>query len=218
MQGYGHGRADLALRGKPSLAELRAGVYGMAPDTSSAERRAAEHLYDARQAQFAQAAAQMAARPTPHAAVGPTATADEIAAGVLGSRMVPSYGPTPTGQEIAGQILGPGERPPVATVLGGAPVVPSDEGLKTNIRNAPVEEALDHLKPYSYRYKDPSLGEGQRTGIMAQDLEKSPVGLSTVIQTPKGKGIDVNRGLSLSLASVADLHARVKALEAKRGQ
>ena len=92
----------------------------------------------------------------------------------------------------------------------------SDERTKEGIHASGVEQALDHLKPYSYSYKDPSMGEGRRVGVMAQDLEKSPVGLSTVIETPRGKAIDVNRGLSLALASSADLHARVKALEAGR--
>ena len=97
--------------------------------------------------------------------------------------------------------------------------VMSDKRLKTGTHfgDRTVEDTLDHLRPYSYSYKDPSLGAGQRVGIMAQDLEKSPMGLASVIETPRGKAIDINRGLSLSLAANADLHERVKRLEAKRG-
>lgn len=93
----------------------------------------------------------------------------------------------------------------------------SDRNLKTDIRDGSnvVESALDHLKPYTYRYKDDSMGEGVRPGIMAQDMEKSAMGKRAVVPTPIGKAVDVSRGLSLALAASANLHSRLRKLEEK---
>lgn len=167
---------------------------------------------------------------------GPTPTGEEIAGqylpapqGALPAPQVPAQLPAPQRGylPVARDYLtsgAPGVLYGAANDLremqpSGETAVTSDERAKTGTHpgDIAVQETLDHLKPYSYSYKDQSLGQGERVGIMAQDLEKSPMGLSSVIETPRGKAIDVNRGLSLALAADADLHARVKALEAKRG-
>lgn len=92
----------------------------------------------------------------------------------------------------------------------------SDRNLKTDIIEeigTEVDELLAELTPKTYRYKDEKHGEGVRVGIMAQDLERSALGRTIVISTPEGKMLDVPKALSLALAAVARLDARVRELE-----
>jgi hypothetical protein len=93
----------------------------------------------------------------------------------------------------------------------------SDERLKTDITDGrhEVDRMLDELLPKEYAYKDQKHGEGRRVGIMAQDLEKSEAGRKVVYELPEGKALDINKGLSAALASVARLNERVRAIEAK---
>ena len=75
---------------------------------------------------------------------------------------------------------------------------------------------LDALQPYQYEYLDPDLpggGPGKFVGIMAQDAQKSDLGATMVLDTDHGLMLDMRRGFSISLASLATLHKRVKALE-----
>lgn len=98
----------------------------------------------------------------------------------------------------------------------------SDKKTKTHIKNADkaVEKLLSHLKARSYKYKDKYQeegGEGNRVGVMAQDLEKSKAGKEMVSEGPDGiKRIDQKKALSVSLAALADLHKRIKHLEEAR--
>ncbi len=92
----------------------------------------------------------------------------------------------------------------------------SDRNLKTDISEdagAEVDDILRNLSPKAYRYKDERHGKGRRVGIMAQDLERSWLGADIVEDTPDGKMLDVNKALSLALAAVARLDARVRELE-----
>ena len=93
----------------------------------------------------------------------------------------------------------------------------SDERLKRDIVDADeqVDEVLANLSPKAYSYKDEKYGVGPRVGIMAQDLERSTLGREIVIDTSEGKMLDVNKALSLALAAVARLDARVRDLEDK---
>ena len=50
-------------------------------------------------------------------------------------------------------------------------------------------------------------------GVMAQDLEKSPMGASFVKDTPAGKQVDYGHGLAAILASQANIHDRLRTLE-----
>ena len=95
------------------------------------------------------------------------------------------------------------------SLSGGGPG--SDIRIKENIRSGheSTEQMLDQLHPYVYGYKEPEkFGYGQRQGVMAQDLEKSSLGAAAVQDTPEGKTIDMGKGLSLSLAGLANLHER----------
>ena len=94
----------------------------------------------------------------------------------------------------------------------------SDIRAKTNISAADseVESFLDALNAYQYEYRDPDApgaDAGMFTGIMAQDLEKSPMGASFVQDTPDGKQVDYGHGLAAILAAQANIHERLKELE-----
>jgi hypothetical protein len=93
----------------------------------------------------------------------------------------------------------------------------SDIRAKTNISpgSGEVESFLDALNAYTYEYKDPNGSDeaGMFTGVMAQDLEKTPMGASFVQDTPKGKRVDYGHGLAAILASQANIHDRLKQLE-----
>lgn len=94
----------------------------------------------------------------------------------------------------------------------------SDERLKENVSNGgpAIRSALDSLDPKSFRYKDQGLGEGQRLGIMAQDMERTPYGKAIVEEDEGGKVIDANGGLNMALAAIADLHKRLKKFEGEK--
>jgi len=94
----------------------------------------------------------------------------------------------------------------------------SDINAKREIRAADsqVEGFLDALNAYQYKYKDPQApgaDPGMFVGVMAQDLEKSPMGASFVKDTPHGKMVDYGHGLAAILASQSNLHDRLRQLE-----
>jgi len=107
----------------------------------------------------------------------------------------------------------------IGTALGGyAALKGSDIRAKTNISPGAgeVESFLDALNAYTYEYKDPDApgaDAGMFTGVMAQDLEKTPMGASFVKDTPQGKQVDYGHGLAAILASQANIHDRLKQLE-----
>lgn len=96
----------------------------------------------------------------------------------------------------------------------------SDERLKKDVTDArsEIDAVLDALSPKSYSYKDEKHGKGRRAGIMAQDLERAPAGKRVVEERPDGKMLDVNKALSLALASSARLNERVRKLEGKESK
>ena len=93
----------------------------------------------------------------------------------------------------------------------------SDIRTKTNISpgSGEVESFLDALNAYTYEYKDPNGSDeaGMFAGVMAQDLEKTPMGASFVQDTPQGKMVDYGHGLAAILASQANIHDRLRTLE-----
>ncbi len=118
-------------------------------------------------------------------------------------------------------------------VAAGAAFAASDIRGKTDIRpvadseigealaamavgNESISEFLDALDAYKFRYKDPDAPgatHGELIGVMAQDAEKSEAGRDMVFETDRGKMLDMVKGLSLALASSANLNKRIKALE-----
>lgn len=84
----------------------------------------------------------------------------------------------------------------------------SDERLKTNIVPVSKEELAEmrkHLKAYRFNYSNQDHGEGEFVGVMAQDLEKSPLGRSLVREDRFGnKQVDLLRVAMLFLATQAE--------------
>lgn len=93
----------------------------------------------------------------------------------------------------------------------------SDKDLKKDIAPADkyIGDFLEEVKPSQYEYKDPKNGVGKQYGVMAQDLEKHPVGASLVISTPEGKKVDMAKGGAVILAAQSSLHRRLKQLESE---
>lgn len=97
----------------------------------------------------------------------------------------------------------------------------SDKEIKKDIKpdDKNLDKFVEQLQAYSYKYKDtskPGTAEGERHGIMAQDLEKSEIGKSFVKDTPNGKMVDYGQGFGAILASQARLNERLKELETKK--
>ncbi len=104
--------------------------------------------------------------------------------------------------------------------LGSAGIAAvSDERAKKDVRDGTdsIEVLLDALSPKKWDgYKDPNDGRAVG-GIVAQDAEKGgPIGRAMVQEGPGGKlQLDPAASISAALAAVADLHERLKRVEAK---
>lgn len=96
----------------------------------------------------------------------------------------------------------------------------SDARMKQDVQ--PVRQMMDQLAPYTFRYRsesgagNPFEPQKRYLGVMAQDLEKSPLGQTMVENTPMGKTIDVGKGVGAFLAATADLNRRLNALERRK--
>jgi hypothetical protein len=89
----------------------------------------------------------------------------------------------------------------------------SDENVKEDVDDFDPSAFLESIVPKKYKYKDQQMGQGERYGVMAQDLERSPAGDSVVHDTPEGKVIDTKEATGPMLAALGDLHARIKRIE-----
>ena len=101
-----------------------------------------------------------------------------------------------------GQMLGN-----IAQIGGTIAGLFSDERVKTNIEplnKADIEEMKKHLKAYAFNYTSDEFGKGDWIGVMAQDLEKSKLGRTLVIEKNGLKTIDTNKVLSMFLATMAE--------------
>jgi hypothetical protein len=112
-------------------------------------------------------------------------------------------------QTLLGGLLGAGG------AVGAAAL--SDRNAKTDIRtNKETQAFLNALTDNEYRYKDTSqagTAPGKQYGPMAQDLEKTPMGRTAVIEGPNGKMVDSARGFLLALSGLANLNQRLAKLE-----
>jgi hypothetical protein len=98
----------------------------------------------------------------------------------------------------------------------------SDEDVKENkqkLSDDDLDSIFDKLVPTQFTYKKSvqRIGApgGSVTGVMAQDLEKTPQGAMIVIDSPNGKKLDGQKALSLALAALSSQNNRIKALEGK---
>lgn len=99
-------------------------------------------------------------------------------------------------------------------IIGG---LLSDERKKKLIKNPKdvLDAVFEHVQPKQFNYKDDS-GEDpniQHIGIMAQDLEKTPLS-GAVMNTPEGKKIDAGQLTLGNTAMLSELNEKLnKALE-----
>lgn len=94
----------------------------------------------------------------------------------------------------------------------GALAAASDQNLKTNVSSAerPLDDFLQHLGAHQYEYKDKQDGAKTYVSPMAQELEKTTIGKSAVIDTPRGKMVDYARIMGATLSAVAIHHQDIK--------
>lgn len=92
--------------------------------------------------------------------------------------------------------------------LASAAILASDERLKINIKPIDPNDLLElkkTIKPYKWNYINESDGKGDWFGVMAQDLEKSKIGKTLIIEDEHGyKKIDLKKLASLFLALIAE--------------
>lgn len=192
----------------------------MPPDESDEKSKESdeEKKSKARRKAFAEAGASLAKGMSPGEGI---AALGASLADVLASRKsaTPTVAPTPA---MAMQ--------PFSGARFASPDIMSDIEQKVAERNKgkdeskfpsaakEVNEMMDKLQPKKYRYKNPNApgaAEGNRYGIMAQDLEKSSLGKTLVKQTQQGKMVDTVQGFGAVLAAQAELNRRLKKLEKK---
>jgi len=103
------------------------------------------------------------------------------------------------------------------SAIGATGSAVSDVNVKEDIKpikSEELSELLDKVQGYKYNYKDDKYGEGEHSGVMAQDLEQSKLGKKFVQEDEEGvKRIDYNQMAGTILASQAELNDRLKALE-----
>ncbi len=85
----------------------------------------------------------------------------------------------------------------------------------------PEDEFLDSLEGYTYEYKPEyqdalGLPSKRQYGVMAQDVERTPLGKSFVEDTPNGKVLDTVQGFGSTLAGLGRLNQRLRSLEANQ--
>jgi hypothetical protein len=100
----------------------------------------------------------------------------------------------------------------------------SDIRVKENIQPANAQakdyldfqyrKMLDQVDPYTYDYKNDKYGKGKQLGVMAQDLEKSPLGKG-MVDTKDGKK-QINANISTILAGQAVLNDRLNKIEGEK--
>lgn len=198
----------------------------MPPDESDEKNKESEDdkKSKARRKAFAEAGASIAKGMSPGEGI---AALGASLADVLASRKsaTPIVAPTPIVAQTPAMAM-----QPFSGARFASPDIMSDIEQKVAERNKgkdeskfpsaakEVNEMMDKLQPKKYRYKNPNApgaAEGNRYGIMAQDLEKSSLGKTLVKQTQQGKMVDTVQGFGAVLAAQAELNRRLKKLEKK---
>lgn len=105
----------------------------------------------------------------------------------------------------------------MASSLAGG-LLMSDERRKTDVAPAGPElgDALMLIQPSRYQYDAAMQDPGQKFGVMAQDVERSPLGQQVVVNTPAGKMLDSGQTAAVALAGTSDHERRLRAIEAAR--
>lgn len=101
----------------------------------------------------------------------------------------------------------------VGNFASGVASLFSDRNLKTNIKDddgSMLEAVAKSIRGHKFNYK-PESGEDpgkQEYGVMAQDLEKTPL-KNTVMDTPNGKMVDTRRLTTENTAMISDLSRKL---------
>lgn len=208
---------------EPSLAEEQTKQnIGKALNSTVSAIRSSPGLNPALQARLGAQANQQAATDAVQLGTQARLAEQGQATEQLGNAILGSSGQAVNKQQAEGQAEN-ARTSRFGQVLGGAGQAASgiakisDERAKTNIDDSDgkARDLLDHLKGKLYEYKDDSNGEGVHVGIMAQDLEKSPLGRSMVIDEGGMKKVDFGKGFGAVLAAVTEIDDKLKKLESK---
>jgi len=111
-------------------------------------------------------------------------------------------------------------------IQAGAQAAMSDERQKTNIttiisklkgekQQSPLDAVIAKLRPVTYNYKSTS-GEDptkDRVGILAQDLEKTPMKDNVSTDENGNKVVDINQQTLSNTGLIAEMAQRMKTLE-----
>ncbi len=103
--------------------------------------------------------------------------------------------------------------------IGAKIITGSDKNLKKNIKpdvKNQIDEFMESARGVSYDYKNPEHGEGQHISPLAQELAKSSIGKSMVIDTPAGKMVNYGAGFGAVLAALNQHHEDIKKLKGNK--
>lgn len=133
---------------------------------------------------------------------------DQSEAPVLKTQQVPNIAPPQSSGGGGGMAA-------MGSMMGG---MMSDAHVKRDIapRGGAVNDFLSNLHGYEYHYKPGVPNEDpnqQRYGIIAQQVQQSPMGASIVDKTPLGLAIDIPHATGAMLAGEGQLYARQQAEE-----
>lgn len=101
--------------------------------------------------------------------------------------------------DVVPALLSPGEAVIPRTVMNGD--------------KEKIQDFIDKLKAYQYEYKNKEHGEGEHASVMAQDLEKSELGKTAVMDTPEGKMVDYGKLAAPMLAHQVMMAKKIEDLE-----
>lgn len=113
------------------------------------------------------------------------------------------------------------------SALGALAAAASDVTAKKNIKmgDKELDAFMNSLAGYEYEYTDEAkekipegTGNGKILSVMAQDLERTPMGKEMVVENMADsgkKGVNYGKGLGTMLASIARLNERLNDVEGK---
>jgi hypothetical protein len=128
-----------------------------------------------------------------------------------------AYQPIMNEAERGTRLLGAGIQ--AGGAIGGAVAAKSDKNSKKDIKpakDADLQEFIKAAKAFEFKYKNPQDGSGKHIGNLAQELQKSEVGKSMVVDTPNGKVVDYGKGFGAMLATMNNMNQKIEKLEKKK--
>jgi hypothetical protein len=115
------------------------------------------------------------------------------------------------------QMLPPNRLPQQSFNLSQGALM-SDERQKEAVEDAKpsLMQFLGTIGAHQYEYRNPELdGAGTYVSPMAQELERTDLGKSAVLDTPRGKMVDYGRLGGINLAAVSVVHRELEKVKAQ---